>query len=104
MGDLGNCPGTQTIRAVQGTSVLYTSADCYTLSNSWYLLPKANCWFLVSIIYESLGDAFHGSTLARFLYLRKASEDVRREIRTTANLIVTFPFIEVVRTLTQNDI
>lgn len=57
---------------------------------------KANCWFMVSFIYECLDETFHGSTIARFLYLRKGSEEIRREIRTTSRLIVSFPFEEVV--------
>lgn len=51
---------------------------------------------MVSFIYECLDEMFHGSTVARFLYLSTGSETVRREIRTTARLIVTFPFEEVV--------
>lgn len=57
---------------------------------------KANCWFMVSFIYECLDEIFHSSAIARFLYLRKGSEEVRREIRTAARLIITFPFEEVV--------
>lgn len=53
---------------------------------------------MVSLIYECLGEAFHGPAIARFLYLRKASEDIRREIKRTARLIVSFPFEEVVWT------
>lgn len=51
---------------------------------------------MVSFIYECLDEMFHGSAIARFLYLSKGSEQVRREIRTAARLI-TFPFEEVVR-------
>lgn len=54
---------------------------------------------MVSFIYECLGEVFHGSTVASFLYLRKGSEEVRRDIRTAARLIITFPFEEVVRAI-----
>lgn len=54
---------------------------------------------MVSFIYECLGEVFHGSVIASFLYLRKGSEEVRREIRTAARLIVTFPFEEIVCTI-----
>lgn len=52
---------------------------------------------MVSLIYECLEEVFHGSAIARFLYLRKGSEEIRREIRTAARLILTFPFEAVVR-------
>lgn len=52
---------------------------------------------MVSFIYECLDEIFHSSAVARFLYLQKGSEEVRREIRTAARLIITFPFEEVVR-------
>lgn len=51
---------------------------------------------MVSLIYECLGEVFHGSAVAQFLYLRKASEDARRDIRKMARLIVAFPFEELV--------
>lgn len=54
---------------------------------------------MVSFIYECLEEVFYGSTIARFLYLRKGSEEIRREIRTAARLIISFPFEEVVCTV-----
>lgn len=54
---------------------------------------------MVSFIYECLDETFYSSAVARFLYLRKGSEEVRHEIRTAARLIITFPFEEVVRTI-----
>lgn len=61
------------------------------------LTAQANCWFLVSFIYESMDEVFHGSTVARFLYLRNGSAEVRERIRTISRLIRTFPFEEPVR-------
>lgn len=61
------------------------------------LIAQANCWFLVSFIYECLDEIFHGSTIARFLYMRNGSEEVRQRIRMTSRLILTFPFEEPVR-------
>lgn len=43
-----------------------------------------------------MDEVFHGSTIARFLYLRNGSEEVRERIRTTSRLIRTFPFEEPV--------
>lgn len=63
------------------------------------ILVQANCWFLVSFVYECLDEIFHGSAMARFLYLRGGSEEVRRGIRTAARLFVTFPFEAAVRTV-----
>lgn len=57
---------------------------------------QANCWFMVSFLYECLGEVFHGSVFARFLYLREGSEEIRHEIRIAARLVVSFPFEEVV--------
>lgn len=54
---------------------------------------------MVSLIYECLDEVFYGSSIARFLYLRKGSEEVRRELRMVARLIITFPFEEVVRVI-----
>ena len=51
---------------------------------------------MVSLIYECLGDAFHGAFVARFLYLSKASRDIRSHLQATARLAITFPFEEPV--------
>lgn len=57
---------------------------------------KANCWFMVSFIYECLDEMFQGSAIARFLYMRKGKEEVRQAIRIAARFIVSFPFEKVV--------
>lgn len=54
---------------------------------------------MVSFIYECLDEMFYSSSVARFLYLSNGSEKVRREIKTAARLIYTFPFENVVRTI-----
>lgn len=53
---------------------------------------KANCWFLVSFIYECLDEIFYGSIVAQFLYLRRGSEEIRQSMKAAARLIVNFPF------------
>lgn len=53
---------------------------------------QANCWFMVSFIYECLGAVFHGPFAADFLYTRKTSEGIRQRIRAIARLILRFPF------------
>lgn len=55
---------------------------------------------MVSLIYECFGEIFHGSFYARFLYLRKASEDLRSNIRTAVRLNIAFPFEDVIRIIT----
>lgn len=54
---------------------------------------------MVAFIYECLNETFDTSAVVRFLYMRKGSEEIRREIKTAARLIITFPFEEVVHTI-----
>lgn len=51
---------------------------------------------MVSLIYDCSGDTFHGAFVARLLYLRKASDDIRHHIQTVARLVVTYPFEQAV--------
>lgn len=54
---------------------------------------------MVSFIYESLGEVFHGPFAASFLYNRKGTEDVRQKVKSMTQLLLHFPFREVVRVL-----
>lgn len=64
-----------------------------------HIPAQANCWFLVTFIYECLNETFSSSATARFLYMRKGSEEIRHEMKTAARLVITFPFEEVVHTV-----
>lgn len=94
MGVFSYCSSTQAVRAVWGT--YYDKFLIFVIKADAPV--KANCWFMVSFIYECLDEIFHGSAVSRFLYSLKGSEEVRDRIKITSRLIVTFPFEEVVRT------
>jgi hypothetical protein len=59
---------------------------------------QANCWFMVALIQECLGEVFFGCLAGRVMYT-VLGNTIRRDIMTTARLIVRFPHLEAVRIL-----
>ena len=57
---------------------------------------QANCWFMVSLIQECLGEVFFGCLAGRFIYT-VLGDTIRRDIMATARLIIGFPHLEAVR-------
>lgn len=51
---------------------------------------------MVSFIYESLGEVFHGPFAASFLYNRKRTADIRDKIKLATRLLLNFPYREIV--------
>jgi len=64
---------------------------------------QANCWFMVSLIQECLGEVFFGCLAGRFMYT-VLGDTIRRDIMTRARLIIGFPHLEPVRILHQLNI
>jgi len=58
---------------------------------------------MVSLIQECLGEVFFGSLTGRFIYT-VLGDTIRRDIMTTARLIIGFPHLEAVRILHQLNI
>jgi hypothetical protein len=64
---------------------------------------QANCWFMVSLIQECLGEVFFGCLAGRFIYT-VLGDAIRRDIMATARLIIGFPHLEAVRIFHQLNI
>jgi hypothetical protein len=58
---------------------------------------------MVSLIQECLGEVFFGSLAGHFMYT-VLGDTIRRDIMTTARLIIGFPHLEAVSILHQLDI
>ena len=58
---------------------------------------------MVSLIQECLGEVFFGSLAGRFMYT-VLGDTIRRDIMTTARLIIGFPHLEAVHILHQLNI
>ena len=69
---------------------------------SYRYILQANCWFMVSLIQECLGEVFYGCLAGRIMYTVLGTT-IRRDIMTTARLIIEFPRLEAVRILHQLD-
>lgn len=66
-------------------------------------MMQANCWFMVSLIQECLGEVFHGSLTGRLIYTT-IGNNIREDIRAAARLMFSFPFEEAVGASNQRDI
>ena len=73
-----------------------------SVSDTYYIL-QANCWFMVSLIQECLGEVFFGCLAGRVIYT-VLGNTLRRDIMATARLIIQFPHLEAVRIVHQPDI
>ena len=76
-------------------SVQNSVSDAYIL--------QANCWFMVSLIQECLGEVFFGCLAGRVIYT-VLGNTIRRNIMATARLMIEFPHLDAVRILHQLNI